>query len=238
VRDIRAAYGQGDAVDAGIVALEQGVGNVASVAAALMAPEVLDAWERYDEGTAYVTAGIPTAEPLSDEKAFWALAMNAHVKDLSRLPGGEWEEFLRVYQPELVLPPADLADKQDARLWTGLPPGGLPHLRMGTTPEGRELWMSFKPSAVGLKRLSVLRALTPDNLEQALQLYSAFNVDQFKARDIRATAPPFDVVAQPVLAPTLPQAAVETVLPRVTIDPAEARRRQAEAIRAVRENVK
>lgn len=238
VRDIRAAYGQGDAVDAGIVALEQGVGNVASVAAALMAPEVLDAWERYDEGTAYVTAGIPTAEPLSDEKAFWALAMHAHVKDPSRLPGGEWEEFLRVYQPELVLPPADLADKQDARLWTGLPPGGLPHLRMGTTPEGRELWMSFKPSAVGLKRLSVLRALTPDNLEQALQLYSAFNVDQFKARDIRATAPPFDVVAQPVLAPTLPQAAVESVLPRVTIDPAEARRRQAEAIKAIRENVK
>jgi hypothetical protein len=98
--------------------------------------------------------------------------------------------------------------------------------------------MSFKPSAVGLKRLSVLRALTPDNLEQALQIYSAFNVDQFKARDIRAMAPPFDVVAQPVLAPTLPQAAVETVLPRVTIDPAEARRRQAAAIRSVRENVK
>ena len=238
VRDIRAAYGQGDAVDAGIVALEQGVGNIASVAAALMAPEVLDAWERYDEGEAYVTAGIPTAEPLSDEKAFWALAMNAHVKDPSRLPGGEWEDFLRVYQPELVLPPKELADKQDARLWTGLPPEGMPHLRMGTTPEGRELWMSFKPSAVGLKRLSVLRALTPDNLEQALQIYSAFNVDQFKARDIRATAPPFDVVAQPVLAPTLPQAAVETVLPRVTIDPAEARRRQAAAIRSVRENVK
>lgn len=238
VRDIRAAYGQGDAVDAGIVALEQGVGNIASVAAALMAPEVLDAWERYEEGEAYVTAGIPTAEPLSDEKTFWALAMNAHVKDPSRLPGGEWEDFLRVYQPELVLPPKEIADKQDARLWTGLPPEGIPHLRMGTTPEGRELWMSFKPSAVGLKRLSVLRALTPDNLEQALQIYSAFNVDQFKARDIRATAPPFDIVAQPVLAPTLPQAAVETVLPRVTIDPAEARRRQAAAIRAVRENVK
>jgi hypothetical protein len=237
VRDIRTAYGQGDAVDAGIVALEQGAGSVANVAAALMAPEVLEAWERYDEGAAYVTNGIPTAEPLSDEKAFWALAMNAHVKDPSRLPGGEWEDFLRLYQPELVLPPADLADKQDARLWTGVPPEGTPHLRMGTTPEGRELWMSFKPSATGLKRLSVLRALTPDNLEQALQLYSAFNVDSFKARDIRATAPPFDVVAQPVLAPTLPQAAAELVLPRVTVSPAEGRRRQAEAVRAVRENV-
>jgi len=188
------------------------------------------------EGDAYVTTGVPNAEPLSDEKVFYALMLQAHVQDPERLPGGEWEKFLRLYKPKVVAPPEGLAAKSNPRFWSRQPPDGVPHLLMGIV-DGEELFMAFEPSKPGLARIKAVRSITPATLEKLQVLYSAFLNEEFVEAKTTAKAPPLRIYTEPVMAETAAGAAAEMLFPPAAT-PEQLRRGQVEGVRAIREGVR
>ncbi len=191
-------------------------------------PAVLDAYDAFADGEPYTTQGVPDAVPMSDEKAFWALALKARANDPNSESGGEWNTFLNTYQPEHVRPPQGMGDPDNPFAWTVQPPEGIPHVLWDINDRGERLYYSFKPSKEGLKRIRALRLLTPEAVEQGLLMY------QLSQESGPRETPPREVFAQPVLPETPFQAGVEAVIPRVSMPVQEARRQQSETIRAIR----
>jgi hypothetical protein len=236
IEDFKKALSDEDAVNEGYKALTNAGGNALEVVGGLISPDALEAFERYSEGDAYVTTGVPNAEPLSDEKVFYALMLQAHVQDPERLPGGEWEKFLRLYKPKVVAPPEGLAAKSNPRFWSRQPPDGVPHLLMGIV-DGEELFMAFEPSKPGLARIKAVRSITPATLEKLQVLYSAFLNEEFVEAKTTAKAPPLRIYTEPVMAETAAGAAAEMLFPPAAT-PEQLRRGQVEGVRAIREGVR
>jgi hypothetical protein len=234
IDDIRFAYskrGAGGAAGEALLATGEGLAGGVDILAAtdILLPAVLEAYEQFGVGDAYVSQGVPDAQPMSDEKVFWSLALLAQANDPDHLPGGEWEQFLTRYQPEHVKPPSGMGSPDDPFLWTQQPPEGIPHVLYDITPEGRNLYYAFQPSETGKRRIAIQRALTPDQIEQVLPMYATFNEQQTR------TTPPRQLFTEPALPSTPGEVVMETMLPRVEMPVQEARRQQAEAIRGIRQ---
>lgn len=235
-QDITDAFKLGGPFDATYAAASGGAELVVRTAGDLLAPSVVEAYDRFEEGEEYITTGVPEATPMSDEKAFWTLAMTAHLRDPEHVPGGEWQTFISYFDPVEVEPPAEYTEVIGGRkYWTRQPPEGTPHLFMGFDDNNRRLYYAFEPSNTGLRNIKIMRTVTPETLERLLPLYATMDFE--KAAPGKATAP-FEVYGEP-LVPTSPrEAAMEALLPPVEMTPEEARRQQAEAIKSVREQVK
>jgi len=234
IDDIRFAYskrGAGAAAGEALLSAGEGIAGGVDILAAtdILLPAVLEAYEQFGVGDAYVSQGVPDAQPMSDEKVFWSLALLAQANDPDHLPGGEWEQFLTRYQPEHVKPPSGMGSPDDPFLWTQQPPEGIPHVLYDITPEGRNLYYAFKPSETGVRRIAIQRALTPDQIEQVLPFYATLNEQQAR------TTPPRQLFTEPALPSTPEQVVMETMLPRVEMPVQEARRQQAEAVRGIRQ---
>ena len=234
IDDIRFAYskrGAGAAAGEALLATGEGLAGGLDILAAtdILLPAVLEAYEKFGVGDAYVSQGVPDAKPMSDEKVFWSLALLAQANDPDHLPGGAWEQFLTRYQPEHVKPPSGMGSPDDPFLWTQQPPEGIPHVLYDITPEGRNLYYAFQPSETGKRRIAIQRALTPDQIEQVLPMYATYNEQQAR------TTPPRQLFTEPALPSTPGEVVMETMLPRVEMPVQEARRQQAEAIRGIRQ---
>jgi len=235
-QDIMDAYGLGGPFDATYAAATGSAGLLVRTAGDLLLPSVVEAYDRFEEGEEYITTGVPEATPMSDEKAFWTLAMTAHLRDPEHAPGGEWQTFINYFDPVEVAPPAEFSEEIDGRrYWTRQPPEGVPHLFMGFDDKNRRLYYAFEPSKTGLRNIKIMRTVTPETLERLLPLYTTLDFE--KAAPGKATAP-FEVYGEPLVPTSAREAAMEALLPPVEMTPEEARRQQAEAIKSVREQVK
>jgi hypothetical protein len=200
------------------------------VAGELLAPAVVEAYDRFSEGEEYITTGVPDAAPMSDEKVFWALMLRAHLLDPDRLPGGEWDTFTAYFDPVAIQPPDEYKDKETG-YWTRQPAEGVPHVYMGMY-DGKPQYMVFEPSKRGLKNISVMRNIPLSETAQKI-----FPI-AFSYGEVDPTKAPFAIYPQPVLPETRMGAALETVLPKVSMTPEEARRQQAESVRAIQEQIR
>jgi hypothetical protein len=235
-QDIMDAYRLGGPFDATYAAGAGGAGLLVRTVGDLLLPNVVEAYDRFEEGEDYITTGIPEATPMSDEKAFWTLAMAAHLRDPEHAPGGEWQTFISYFDPVEVEPPAEHTEVIDGRsYWTRQPPEGTPHLFMGFDSKNRRLYYAFEPSKTGLRNIKIMRTVTPETLERVLPIFTTLDFE--KAAPVKATAP-YEIYAEPLVPTTPTQATMQAILPPVEMTPEEARRQQAEAVRAVREQVK
>jgi len=228
IDDMRFAYGLRGASGAVDEAFEAGLAEAIPAAADMLVPSILDAYDRFSEGEAYQTQGVPKAEPMSDEKVFWALALKARQNDPNGQPGGEWTNFLNKYQPEFVPPPSGMGGELNPLAWKQQPPEGTPHVLYDITDKGEPLYYVFKPSVEGVKQIRTWRLLRPEVIEQALVAYTL--LDEQGARE----APPRAVYPQPVLADDVQGAVTEALLPKA-MPVQEARRQQSELLRAIRQ---
>ena len=107
-------------------------------------PGVLDAYERFDPVD---PAGDRVGRPeVSDEKMMWSHALVASMNDPTR-SGGEWAQFLRVWEPVGVKPPKNHAVPEMPYYWNSVPPGKPyvfrgyhPHPKTGKNIPLYEVW--------------------------------------------------------------------------------------------------
>jgi hypothetical protein len=217
IDDLRFAYDQAKQIgdeDAGIAAISDAV---------------LEAYDRFAEGEAYQTTDVPGASPMSDEKVFWSLAILANAQDPEHIPGGAWEKFEALTDPVLVPPPSS-ESAEDPNLWTTQPPEGTPHILWGYSENLDPLYYVFEPSEQGLRYIEIARALDAPGLLRALPVLAA------AAQDRTVGETPKTIFAEDMLPRTVSGAIAETYLGKApTVE--EERRRQAEAIRGIREDI-
>ena len=168
LRDTVAAVASGD-LTAPVVAMTSGGQSVLRSMADEAIPAVLDLYEASTGGKPYTTQDIEGAQPLSDEKMFWAMALAAHHADPTR-ELGDWDAFLRFTDPKRVQPPAEAAHPTIDGAWIRQPAEGTPHLFWGRDDAGLPVYYVFEPSDKGLQNIQIARAVTPDRLEQVLPL--------------------------------------------------------------------
>ena len=196
---------------------------------AAVSDAILEAYDRFAEGEAYETTDVPEAEPISDEKVFWSLAILANANDPHHVPGGAWSSFEKWLDPQVVPSPTGGVDG-DPNLWTSQPPEGTPHILWGYTDDLDPVYYVFEPSEKGLRYISIARSFDAPRLSRALPILAAASQD----RTVGET--PKTIFAEDMLPRTVLEAIGETYLGQApTVE--EERRRQAEAIRAIREDI-
>ena len=168
LRNTVAAVASGD-LTAPVVAMTSGGQSVLRSMADEAIPAVLDLYEASTGGKPYETQDIDGAQPVSDEKMFWAMALAAHHADPTR-ELGDWDAFLRFTDPKRVQPPAEAAHPTIDGAWIRQPAEGTPHLFWGRDDAGLPVYYVFEPSDKGLQNIQIARAVTPDRLEQVLPL--------------------------------------------------------------------
>ena len=168
LRNTVAAVASGD-LTAPVVAMTSGGQSVLRSMADEAIPAVLDLYEASTGGKPYTTQDIDGAQPVSDEKMFWAMALAAHHADPTR-ELGDWDAFLRFTDPKRVQPPAEAAHPTIDGAWIRQPAEGTPHLFWGRDEAGLPIYYVFEPSEKGLQNIQIARAVTPDRLEQVLPL--------------------------------------------------------------------
>ena len=211
--------------DVGTVLFAGGERVMTSLADELL-PEVLAAYDRFQEDKAGGKKGAAGPEPLSDEKMFWAAAIAAQAAGPD-----EWQTFQTWFKPVMVDPPSGMEHPTIKGAWKAQPPEGTPHLLFGRDEKGLPVYYSFEPSKEGLQNITILRGLTPDSLEALSPLYAA---SLQGAEGVEGT--PERVYPEGVVASGVKGAAMQATLapaPRGT--PQQLRAKQAEEIRKVRE---
>lgn len=192
-------------------------------------PAVLDVYAAFQGGQPYETQGLAGGQPVSDEKMFWAMALQAHHADPTR-EQGEWDAFLRFTDPQLVQPPAGAAHPTIPGAWVRQPAEGTPHLFWGRDEAGLPVYYVYEPSEKGLQNIQIARALTPDRLEQVFPLVAVAE-GRIKGTDDGR------VVADSLLPTTLTGAAALAIAEPASIKTTERGiREQIESIRGIRES--
>lgn len=183
----------------------------------------------------YKSNDVPDAKPMDDTAAFWAAAVLAHHNDLDR-KGGDWNMFLRVFQPDFVLPSAEQAAYPNAtdlrrRYWK-VRPEGMPYLVWGVDTETNEtIYAAMEPSEVGKLNMQVLRAVPGAGLAEALGQAQAAVVELHQGAGEPVEVRPEEAI--PRLSREAPEQALGFVLGEAPTVESE-RRRQAAALAAER----
>ena len=142
--------------------------------------DLIEASEAAQDDT-YRSTDVPRAKVMSDEGAFWAAAVAAHHADPDR-SRGHWRAFTTVFQPEFVLPPAEMAAypgaKDERKQYWKARPEGMPYLVWGQDVETNEtVYKAMQPSAEGQFNLQLLRKAPFADLAQKLGWYYASMAD-------------------------------------------------------------
>jgi hypothetical protein len=183
----------------------------------------------------YKSNDVPDAKPMDDTAAFWAAAVLAHHNDLDR-KSGDWNMFLRVFQPDFVLPSAEQAAYPNAtdlrrRYWK-VRPEGMPYLVWGVDTETNEtIYAAMEPSEVGKLNMQVLRAVPGAGLAEALGQAQAAVVELHQGAGEPVEVRPEEAI--PRLSREAPEQALGFVLGEAPTVESE-RRRQAAALAAER----
>ena len=221
----------GDVEDAIWTVIEGGVPITRMLGDELL-PGVWAAFEDVEAGSPYTTQDVGNAEPISDEKMFWAMALWAHHADPTR-EGGEWQAFERYMQPEMVPPPQGMGHPELDYVWTKQPPGGVPHVFWGRDKDNLPLYYVLKPTDKGLRNIRRARTLAPEQIERALPLMAAMRGELRAAR-----SGPDALYISPLVPESVAGAAASALLAPTGIpDTATGVRAQQEAIRRVREEI-
>lgn len=199
--------------------------------ASTVVPAVLDAYDRFTDGEGYQTTGVPNAEPMTDEKMFWAAMLAANHLDPERRPDGAWEAFSTLFEPRHVPPPPGAGHPDYPLAWTRQPPEGVPHIEYGITDDGQRLYYVAEPTERGLASIKIARQLGADRIARAVPLYLAANKDDSQRRR------PVRIYSAPLLeTDSLKSAILNDMLGAVPTVPALERRRQAETVRQIAED--
>ena len=196
------------------------IGDAPRVGGEVLLPAVLDAWERYSEGQAYPSQGVPEAAEMSDTKAFWGAMIAAHAMDPTH--SSAWPAFVAIADPVMIPPPKG-AEGSTPNTWNRQPPEGTPHI-LWDVIDGEPLYYVAKPSDRGARNIQVARKLDPFDIERALPF--AGLLDQTKGTR------PMRVYGGPDQPETLGQAVGAALLPPAK-EPTE--RQLAERVRAASE---
>ena len=233
VDDLRFAAEQAQLIGEEATATSNGAGNLIFRSLSEVAlPAVFEAFDRFTEGDAYATTGVPGVEPMSDEKIFWAAAMVANHSDPDRVAGGSWDTFTRFASPTVVEPPSEFSDARYPGVWTAQPPDGTPHILWGYSDDLDPLYYVFEPSDDGLRNIAVARALDPLDIERFLPVYAAAT-----RPDSSSTERPRAIFTDGMIPDDPVEALLETAAPTTRSTRESERRRQAEQIRDVREDI-
>jgi len=142
------------------------MGAVAQVAGEVVLPGAFEAYDRFQKGEAYKSQDVPDAEPLSDEKMYWAMALAANARDPYHETNGAWAALTSVFPHKQIDPPAGLADPSDptGKAWLAQPPEGVPHILWEPAPGELPRYYAFEPTEETLRRIRLLRTATADGL--------------------------------------------------------------------------
>lgn len=227
VQDLKKAQQASETAGAVVHQVVQGGEVLTRTLADEALPGVLRALDSFTEGQSYQTQGIQGAAPVSDEQMFWAAALYAHHADAGRQTGA-WDWFQRVFKPQVVPPPEQLAHPTQKEFWTKAPKG-MPHLLWARDERGLPLYKVIEPSEDGETAMRLLRALTPNAIDEALVAGTAA-VELDPQEDGR----PIQVYGGRALPRTGAEAAAGALLERAPVaDPEDARRRQLLQIQQV-----
>jgi hypothetical protein len=180
-----------------------------------------------------VQGGEVLTRTLADEalpgvlRALDSFTEYAHHADAGRQTGA-WDWFERVFKPKLVTPPEQLAHPDLPEYWTKAPKG-VPHLLWGRDERGLPLYAVIEPSEDGETAMQLLRALTPNAIDEAFVAgTSAVELDP------QEDGRPIQVYGGRALPRTGAEAAAGALLERAPVaDPEEARRQQLLQIQQV-----
>ena len=158
--------GMGQVLAGGEAALLGGMGAVAQVAGEVVLPGAFEAYDRFQKGEAYKSQDVPDAEPMSDEKMYWAMALAANARDPYHETNGAWAALTSVFPHKQLDPPAGLADPSDptGKAWLAQPPEGVPHILWEPAPGELPRYYAFEPTEETLRRIRLLRTATADGL--------------------------------------------------------------------------
>ena len=173
-----------------------------------------------------------------EQRLFWQAATVARHLDPEGAQG-VWAQFRRIAQPRIVEPPEDAAHPLLPHVWTRQPPGGVPHMLYAREESGAPLYLVMEPTEQGLQNLALLRAATPQQLEEVFGAYGAMVADsprgiRLPAESIDPTRPPEQVFGD---FPTGPGAAAAMLLGTegAPADIEQRRRQQIEQLRTTME---
>ena len=194
----------------------------------VVAPAIMAAYDRFQGGEEYQTTGVPEAEPMSDEKAFWAAMVLAQNRDPQH-DNGAWDTFLRYMPAERIAPPSGMGSEDVPGAWKQQPPDGIPHV-LHDVIDGRAVYFALKPTPEALRNIRVMRTLDALDLDRALPFYALLNEQE-------GTTPPLRVYTEGRTPDTLQEAALQTILPSEQVIPERAIERQAATVRDIREDI-
>jgi hypothetical protein len=200
-------------------------------------PTIIDAIEAYEAGSnedKYASTDVPRAVPMGDTGTFWAAAAVAHHLDPDR-SRGFWDGFVGVFQPEFIIPPADMAAypgaKDIKRQYWKTRPEGMPYLVWGVDADtGETVYKAMQPSARGEFNIRALRKLPLAEPAQKGLWYYASMADL-----LAGTEAPLEVVPGEAVPRVSPVEQPESVLKWFLApapEPAVERRRQAQVLGA------
>jgi hypothetical protein len=192
----------------------------------VITPAVFDAWERFKGGQEYQPTDVPEAEPLSDEKVFWAMMLIANNRDPEH-KNGLWNAFETYLPVEQVNPPEEFASRTIPGAWRRQPPEGVPHYLYDVI-DGEPVYFAAKPTDKALAFIRQARALDVADLDRVLPFYAVLS-----ERERPET--PRRVYTEGALPTTLRGAALETFMGRGPGDVEQALERQAAQVRDIRE---
>ena len=193
----------------------------------VITPAVFNAWERFVGGEEYRATDVPEAQPLSDEKVFWAFMLIANNRDPDH-KNGLWEAFTTYTPTEQVKPPAgEMASTKVPGAWRRQPPEGVPHYLYDVI-DGEPVYFAAKPTEEALRFIRMARTLDIADLDRALPFYAVLS-----ERERPET--PRRVYTEGALPTTLRGAALETFMGRGPGDVEQALERQAAQVRDIRE---
>ena len=194
----------------------------------VIAPAVMQAWDRFTGGEEYRTADVPQADPMSDEKAFWAWMLIANNRDPEH-NNGAWAAFTTLAPVDQVEPEPDMASTKVPGAWKMQPPEGLPHYLVDVI-DGEPAYFVGEPTPEALRFIGTARALDVADIDRALPFYAVLSEKEQKNASR-------SVFMEGRLPTTLTEAAATTVLGTGPADVGRALEEQAAALRDIREGI-
>jgi hypothetical protein len=210
---------------------EQGVsaGTAIQYGGEVIAPAVMAALDRFKGGQEYRTTDVPEAEPMSDEKAFWAWMVIANNRDPEHT-NGAWSTFTTLAPVNQVKPTTpEMASTKVEGAWKVQPPDGIPHY-LHDVIDGEPVYFAAEPSDEALRFIRFARMLDVADLDRALPFYAILS-------ERERTPAAKSIFTEGRLPTTLPEAAATTVLGTGPGDVARGLEGQAETVRDIRESI-
>lgn len=194
----------------------------------VITPSVMKAWDRFTGGKEYQTTDVPEAEPMSDEKAFWAWMLIANNRDPEHTNGG-WAAFTTLAPVDQVKPPPDMASTKVPGAWKAQPPEGVPHYLVDII-DGEPAYFVGEPTPEALRFINTARTLDVADIDRALPFYAVLSEKEQKNASK-------SVFMEGRLPTTLTEAAATTVLGTGPADVDRALEEQAATLRDIREGI-